>query len=236
LKLARLDLIWVFSGLSIIAAGIGIYVTALERKNQVILIGFITILLYYLIVARYAQESWGIQYHLFLVPFASLGVGVGMDWLRSKQPVWLRTSLPLLLAVTTVAGSAYMYQRMLSEEGNSLGKELIQCATKVEKLVPEDAHIIVSTTSFSTENGVQNNYQEPTIFFYSKRYGWSLPADWHTPDRLDYYRKQGGQYFIMYSRELLESHIDLAQYLAGHAIQIGPGVEAGCGIYQFNQR
>jgi hypothetical protein len=91
----------------------------------------------------------------------------------------------------------------------------------------------VSTTSLSEIDGVSNNYQEPTIFFYSNRYGWSLPANRHTAEMVERYRRAGGRYFVISSVELYNANPELAQYLANNAHQIGPGIEAGCGVFRL---
>jgi hypothetical protein len=96
--------------------------------------------------------------------------------------------------------------------------------------VPEDSRIIVGTESVANENGTPNNYQEPNIFFYSHRYGWSLPADWYTPDKVEEFRRDGAAYLIMPDDHIVAA---LTDYLRENTAQIGPGVESGCGIYRF---
>lgn len=232
LKVARLEVEWVFAGIGIVGFVLGLYVSSKYRRYSLIRVGFITLLAYYLIVARYAQESWGIQYHIFAIPYAALGVGLGIEWVRATNQKWAKAIITALV-IGTLAGSSVLYQRMMSDGGNSLGRKMIQCGTFVNKLVPEGVHIIVSTTSLALEHGIPNNYQEPTIFFYADRYGWSLPADRHSPEFLEDYRKKGAEYFVIYSRELLDANPTLARYLESNATQVGPGVEAGCGIYRF---
>jgi hypothetical protein len=102
------------------------------------------------------------------------------------------------------------------------------------QLVPSDAHVVISSTALSVEDGIPNNYQDPVLFFYSHRYGWSLPADRHTPDQLAALQATGAGYFVIYSEELYRAHSDLAVYLHANAEQIGPGVAAGCGVYRFS--
>ena len=134
-----------------------------------------------------------------------------------------------MIGSLTLFGSAFLYQDMLGTREN----ELIVCAQSVKKLVPENARIIVSTVSYAVDNGTPNNYEEPTIFFYSHRYGWSLPHEWHTPEKLEELHQAGAAYFIIYSQDLYRTSPGLSNYLDENAKQIGPGVELGCGIYQF---
>jgi hypothetical protein len=110
---------------------------------------------------------------------------------------------------------------------------LAGCASYVKAVVPVGARIIVSTTSRALENGMANNYQEPEIFFYSKRYGWSLPADWHTVEKVVEFQRGGAAYFVIYSKRLLDDNPTLASYLKNNSTQLGPGIESGCAIYRF---
>jgi hypothetical protein len=230
-SVAALEIKWVFAG---VAAGlflIGLWLAVRQRRPPLLLSGVVTLAIYYMIVARYAQEEWGVQYHIFAVPFAALGVGLGFDWLLTHLPPRLRTWVAGLLAVAVLTGSARLYQDMLRPGSN----ELIECAAQVKNLAPPEARLIVSTESLSNDRGVPNNYQEPTIFFYSQRYGWSLPGDQHTPERVDTLRQAGAGYFVIYSQALFDANPALAGYLAAHAEQIGPGVRSGCGIYRLNR-
>ena len=71
------------------------------------------------------------------------------------------------------------------------------------------------------------------MFFYSQRHGWSLPADWLAPGKIEEYRREGAGYYVVFNRDLLLTHPDVVSYLAVTARQVGPGIESGCGIYQF---
>lgn len=79
-----------------------------------------------------------------------------------------------------------------------------------------------------------NNYQDPAIFFFSHHYGWSLPADQHTPEQLEEFRREGAKYFVIYSDDLYHANPALAHYLETNMTQVGPGIEAGCGIYRLD--
>jgi 4-amino-4-deoxy-L-arabinose transferase-like glycosyltransferase len=229
LSIARLDTKWVLAGVGAILFLVGFMLSLKERRYPLLRFGLVTILIYYMIVARYAQEEWGIQYHIYAVPFSALGVGIGFDWLYHHARRIPGPKTALLLAFLTLVGSAYLYLGMLRATNN----DLIGCAGLVKQFVPEDAHLIVSTTSPAIINGASNNYQEPVIFFYSHRYGWSLPRDWHIPQKIEAFRQAGATHFVIYSQELYRASPELANYLKKNAEQIGPGIEAGCAIFQF---
>ncbi|MCC7355144.1 MAG: glycosyltransferase family 39 protein [Anaerolineae bacterium] len=228
LSVAELEGKWVFSGTGVLLFTIGLIV-AFKRRQLLPLFGIITIGFYYFIVARYAQAEWGIQYHVYAVPFAALAMGIGCDWLLTHKRHRIGAGIAVVSIVATVAGTAYLYSLMLRAEETPL----TICARWVETLVPEENRIIVSTDSLSLDQGIPNNYQDPTIFFYSHRYGWSLPADWHSPDRVEGFRQSGANYFVIYSKSLYDGSPQLAAYLESRSEQVGPGVAAGCGIYHF---
>ena len=62
----------------------------------------------------------------------------------------------------------------------------------------------------------------------------SLPADWHTVEKVDQFRKAGANYFVVYSKKLLDNNPALDIYLNNNSAQIGPGIEFGCAIYRFS--
>lgn len=229
----KIDLFDVFAVGGVIPFVIGLMRAWHNRKYRFILYGTLAIVVYYLLIPRYI--SFATYYHLYTVPYAALGIGLGLAWLfeyRSlshsvRQYKFLLGGLAvaIILLFTSVA-----YLRYLKPNEEILW----ECSQNVMQVVPENAKVIVSTTSASEDNGVPNNYQEPNIFFYSHRYGWSLPANWHTPEKIASYHQSGGQYFIMYSQDLYQSNPQLVRYLDQNARQIGPGIENGCAIYRFD--
>jgi len=237
-NLAKLDLVWIFGWGGAPLFLIGLYSMWRNRQPLLPLFGAVTMLLYYMVVARYAQMEWGIQYHVFFLPFAALGVGIGVEWIISHvRKLSFRNSLALfgsaLLVICWLSIGVTIsttYRALL----RPVGANFLACANAVASIVPSDARIIVSTTSLAFDNGVPNNYQEPQIFFYSNRYGWSLASDQHTPALVEQYRREGAWYFVIYEKQLLDDNPDLARYLESNARQVGPGVQQGCGIYSFN--
>jgi hypothetical protein len=135
------------------------------------------------------------------------------------------------LLAAYLAGSARLYFGMLNVQNDVR----ITCAAQVAELVPSDALIIASNDSFSIDGNVPNNFEEPTLFFYSNRYGWSLPVDWYQPERVQAYRQDGANYFIIYNQHGYRDNPALVEYLKTNATQIGPGIENYCGIYEFEE-
>jgi 4-amino-4-deoxy-L-arabinose transferase-like glycosyltransferase len=204
---------------------------AIKRKGlRLILFGLATIGLYYTIVPRYSHEEWGIQYHVYILPFAALAVGLGVEWILDNNKGFVQIGILWLSAGVFFGATLVLFFGMLFSGNDGL----YECAGYVKQLVPATERIIVSTTSPAFDNGIPNNYQEPQIFFYSRHYGWSLPADEHNVEKLVEYRTAGASYFVIYSNDLLVSNPNLANYLNENSVQSGPGVDNGCAIYRFS--
>jgi 4-amino-4-deoxy-L-arabinose transferase-like glycosyltransferase len=235
LSIASLDLSWVFAGASFLVCLAGIVAVWKTPTFRLLLYGFFTIGVYYVVVPRYPRESWGLQYHIFVIPFAALAIGLGMQWiadkLKGRTRFWVMTSVVVL----SLLGSGIMYARMLGEEGYWLGDYLARCGTIVRNVVPPSQRIVVSSSSPSVMDGEVNNFEEPTVFFYAQRFGWSLPSDRHTARALDSLREEGAEYFVIPFETRLKDFPDLARYLASNAERLEEGRSEGCGIFRLHQ-
>lgn len=230
-RLILLDWKWVLGYGYILLFLAGLAMAWKNAQFRFVALGVIAVGIYYLLVPRYAQQEWGIQYHVYMIPFAALAVGLGVAWIRGTFIGINRIAILWLSAIVSLVVTGMLFRHMLSF-GES---PLAQCGTSVKEVTPATARIIVSTTSYALDNGVPNNYQEPQIFFYSQRSGWSLPAEWHTAQKLIEFRNEGASYFVMYSEHLLNSNPQLNDYLDKNSIQVGPGIEKGCAIFAFVQ-
>jgi hypothetical protein len=230
----NIEILWVFTPLALPAFLIGLF-QSFRRHQTIALFGVVTLGLYYLIVARYSGYQRGIQYHIYMVPFAALGFGAGIDWLLNQIPHPLGMSIAIVSVLGLIVWVAPTYLSMLQ---SVVPKDFLACAEWVQKLVPPDNRMIVSTTGLSQVMDIpgipiHDNYQDPKMFFYSQRHGWSLPADWLAPGKIEEFRRQGASYYVVFNRDLMLKHHDVVNYLADSATQVGPGIDLGCGVYRF---
>jgi len=232
-NLLRLESIWVFAGFTLPFAAIGIVRSLRIKRSDIVWIGWLFMLLSFMITARYARADWGINYHLPALPFAALSFAVGAEWLFSKMRERWQRPAAIILAMGIFAMTAGTWYLMLRPASNRVGEELVRCGETVQRLVPEGGLIIVSTESRTVQDGVENNFQEPTIFFYARRSGWSLPADRHAPEAVEELRRKGATHLVLHRRHLFDAHPELIQYLQTQSDQIGPGIDSGCAIYRF---
>jgi hypothetical protein len=224
----KLEREWVFAHGGFLVFLWGAWVCWRRRLSWLPLFGTATAVVYYMAVGRYAQASWGIQYHIFFLPFAALVVGIGLAELSWSANAAAVSAGVALLVMGFNVGQTYL---ALFERRDEV---LSSCGEQLKKLTPPDALVIVSTGAESRHPGGPNNYQEPGLFFFGDRHGWSLPADWHAPQTVERLRQEGAKYFVAYRAPLIQSHPTLQAYLQEHARSVGPGIASGCAIYQLD--
>lgn len=243
---ARTELVWVLALGAAPFFLVGLVVAVRQLRPTVLLAGAVVIPAFYAIVAKYSSGPQGIQYHVFALPFAALAVGLGVDalvvWARPRpagtpagsaggRGAARAAALGGVAAIglfALVASMAYA-QRFPAESG-----AVTACAARVADTVPAGDLVIVSSTGTSQVDGYAVNYQEPMIFYFSGRRGWSLPADRHDPDHLRDLSRQGARWFVVQDDAALVAAPALQRYLDGHAEQVGPGVDEGCGIWRLD--
>ncbi len=240
---ARTELVWVLALGAAPLFLVGLVVAFRQRRPTVLLAGAVVIPAFYAIVAKYSSGPQGIQYHVFALPFAALAVGLGVDavlvWARPRPAgtpaggggaarVAALGGVAAIGLFALVASMAYA-QRFPAESG-----AVTACAALVADAVPAGDLVIVSSTGTSQVDGYAVNYQEPMIFYFSGRRGWSLPADRHDADHLSDLSRQGARWFVVQDDAALVAAPALERYLDGHAEQVGPGVDEGCGIWRLD--
>src|SRR5262249_16908751 len=145
-----LEVTWVLTAPGLLVFLVGVAV-ALRRGPRLIGYGLATVLVYYLLVARYARVPWGIQYHIYAVPYAARAVGLGLGWLMEKAGPG-RLLVLGLVSVAFLARVAPLYAAMRRPPPSPR----IACGAQVARLVPEEALIIVSSGDRTREAGSPN--------------------------------------------------------------------------------
>lgn len=228
---AKLETVWVYAIGALPLAVVGMIVALRRRGPWLVLAGFLAIAVYFLAVARPAESAFGLQYHVFAVPYAALAVGLGADWLVGLQSVRtarLARAATAGLAAVTVVGAAHIY----ADEFRDYGAQMMACGKAIQETVPSADLVIITSSEPGSLRGEPNNYQDPILFFHGDRRGWSLPTDQDDPSFVEEYRQAGARWLIIDSRALVQSSQRFEDYVAGLP-QRGPGVDVECGIYDL---
>ncbi len=230
----KLEVVWVFWGGGMILFLLGLLSDFRGRNFRFVWLGYGTVLLFYLAVARYAGANWGVHYHLFATPFAALGTAVGLRWLKNKGTRGGGKSIGVVAVLLLLVSAFRVAFQMVSQEGNWNGRRLVACAERVAAVVPNSDLIIVGSSSADNDRGTPNNYQDPTVFVHAKRYGWSLPSNRYDRETVEQFRQQGAKYFVDTDSSLFHTKEQFAAYIKSHASLAGGGYERGCAIYRFS--
>src|SRR5260221_1402904 len=201
LTVVGLDNRWILPSFTILIFLLGVVLYLRKRESSLLLFCIIAVFIYYLIIPRFSSTE--VYYHIYFVPFAAIAVGIGLDWLYSqvksrfltKKIGYYALGLLSLVVILFIWRPWFGFYPNLFKPSAQFE---VDCARLVSVLVPEKDLLVISTRDYTTDNGVANNYQNPVIFFFSHRYGWSLPGDEHTPSQLEQFQKEGAKYFVIY--------------------------------------
>ncbi|MFC4949308.1 ArnT family glycosyltransferase [Pseudonocardia sp. GCM10023141] len=204
---------------------------AWRRRGPAILAAAIpALVVFYAAVARYSEEE-GPQYHIFSLPVAAILTGIGLagaaQWLRGRSSVKLRAGLAAVVALALFASSANVFAQSFLDRSGVAGR----CSELLTQVSAPSDLAVISTTSLSTDRGLPNNFQDPTIFYLSDRKGWSLAADQHQPGTVQAYTQQGAKYLVVSEPALVPVDGPLALWLLSNARHLRSAATDGCDIW-----
>lgn len=236
---ARTEVLWVLAVGAVPLLVLGLAVAVHRRGPTVLLAGAVVVPLFYAVVAKYSSGPQGIQYHVVALPYAALAVGLGIDVVARRAhdrrssghrtgAAALVVALAACLAMFGLA-TAGAYRDLLADDNTVL----TACAASIAELVPEGDLIVVSSPYASTADGYDVNYQEPVLFYFSGRTGWSLAADRHDAAELEARIADGARWFVAYDRATLDAAPALSSWLDAEAEQVGPGMDRACGVWRL---
>lgn len=237
---SRTEVVWLLAVGAVPLFVLGLVVAVRRRQPTVLLAGAVVIPVFYVIVAKYSAGPQGIQYHVFALPYAALAVGLGVEAIARRARAERRAGHRGAATALAAAGAGCAGLVLVAAAGAYVtlvrpdNERLTACAAAVADVVPEGDLIVVSSPNASSADGYPVNYQEPVLFYFSGRRGWSLAADHHDPAALDALTGDGARWFVAYDEGTLAAAPGLSARLADSADQVGPGLADGCGIWQLS--
>ena len=198
---AGIDARWVLVWVGAVPAMAGVVIAAVRRAPALLLGGVGGLVVYYLVAARYIAADYGVQYHVYTAVFAALAMGLGTDWFVARAGTRTLRALAMAPVLAVVVGGGVAWADQFPRRAD----DVVACGHFVGQVVPAGDLIIVSSTSPQLDHGVENNYQDPTVFYYAQRYGWSMAADHHEPALVDQWRQEGARWLVI-SPAMLAAH------------------------------
>jgi hypothetical protein len=162
-------------------AGALLALLALLRSRAFALAAWLAVLLlYYAIVARYAGgEERGIQYHVYAAVPVALATAMGAEALwRAVRARWpLRPRLAHGTAALAVLLALAQQWRANVHLLAIRGDTFLRAGRALAEVAAPDDRVVVTSTDFAVEDGVDNNFEEPKVLFHAWRRGRVLARD-----------------------------------------------------------
>ncbi len=227
-RLLSMDVLWILGPVGFLCALVGIFFYSEPGWRRLLIPWGITLVLYYMIVGRYAGfQGRGLQYHIFAAPLLSIAGAAGLSqvikWLPFRQFI-TGTALVLLILSYQLWGNwqlIHQHNPVLRQAGLALA----------EISAPDDLVLVLSHDS-SKDGNKLNNYQEPDVFYHSRRWGRSLGVDQQSAEALTRAMKFRPRWFVNFpelNRHAKDSFLSaLTERM--NLVKMGEGYE----IYQFN--
>jgi hypothetical protein len=231
---AKLDTIYVLGIATLPLAVFGV-VTAVRRRAPLLIpCGFAAIAIYYFLVARPIYQTTGIQYHVFTMVFAAMAVGLGahrvleLEWPRSRRISRAVVAFALVcLGLTTSV--------VYGDEFRHWGTNEIACGAKMESTIPAgDLVAITSTESSVNVAGRPLNNQNPTLFYWGDRRGWSIADDHVDGAAIDALHAAGARWLVIDYFDVIQNEATLLGYLHDKPLVVPP-TDGHCGIYKLDR-
>jgi len=156
-----------------------------------------TLLIYYLIVARYAgNEQLGLHYHLFAAAPIALLAGGGLVALvercRRIRFAGLVVVMALVLGYEGLAAGL-----IVTKKPHRLFRE---AGAKLAELSSQDDIVLVLSEDVAGRPEAPNNFEQPDVFFHARRRGRLLPRDRQTHEGLEQGLSYGPRWYVNFDR------------------------------------
>ncbi|MCX7016000.1 MAG: glycosyltransferase family 39 protein [Candidatus Sumerlaeota bacterium] len=179
-KLVYIDEQYILGAAGSLLAILGFFVYRRAGWRQLLWPWILSTAIYYFIAGRYTSAPGrGLQYHIYAVACYALAASGGVVWLVRSAGRRLRI-LSVALVLLAFAQQGWQSAVLCRERYTSM----LSAGSKLAQLSQPDDYILVLSRDVSIDKGVPNNYQQPDVFFYARRWGRSLARDRQTPKDL----------------------------------------------------
>ena len=180
-NLAFIEAAWILGPVGTLLAIVG--VLRLRSRNWPVLVVSWTLAtaLYYFIVARYAgRPDLGLHYHLFAAPLMALLATSGLAVVAQIRGIRRWMLAALVVGIFGYQGVCNVLILRMRE-----GPRFLDAGRAVARLSGPSDLILVLSQDVAMDNGVQNNFEQPNVFFHSRRRGRVLSRDRQSEEGLE---------------------------------------------------
>ena len=182
-----------------------------RSRAEGILAWYASILVFFLLTGYTSGASWAFYYHSAAVAPACLLMGVSLAKLSGSEAPkglsrfsgWQRAALACLVAgavlIAEVGALAYLIRY---RDGHAEDRELRACVLGLAGQIPADERIMTRGISSRDRYGLPIAYNDPLIFAWMDRKGFSYPREQLSREMLEDLAQRGGRYWIAHPEEL----------------------------------
>jgi hypothetical protein len=227
-NLAAFDALLVFAvvGAPVFVAGLAL---ALHRRQWFVPVGTLAVLTMFVGTLRYTSSRGGAQYHIHLLVFGALGIGIAADWVgqvlgRRRA----RAAIGVFLVAFLAAGSvAY------ADQFRPWHEQRLACSHAVGEIIPDGDLVVVGSDSNAIAGGFPNNYQDPFVFYHADVKGWSLARDHHTLSEIEALVAQGARWYIQPDASVFDTTGTFAADMGQRYRQVDTGTP-NCSLFALD--
>lgn len=207
----RNEIVWVWGGIGVIVAVVGIVLARRERAVSISLIWLASVFVFLIVAARTTADDWANYYHVFAVAPASLligfGAGKGISLVREgKRKITSQSVLAMLIVLASVAAFVFDLRsiRQLFLEHRKLEPAFAE-AGQIEPYLQRNALILVSGGACVDADGYALAYNASYMFYWLDRKGFNICSDRQTISAVEGFRALGAQYFVAQRTDLAKA-------------------------------
>lgn len=205
------EAVWVWGGIGLVVAAVGIALARRERAASFSLIWLASVFVFLIIAARTTADEWANYYHVFAVAPASLliglGAGKGISLLRDHDKKLSRHAiLAALIVIASLAAFVFDLRsiRQLFLEHRKLEPAFAE-ANQIEPHLRRSGLILVSGGACVDADGYELAYNASYMFYWLDRKGFNICSDRQTLPAVEGFRDLGAQYFVAQKSDLAKA-------------------------------
>ncbi len=208
LGILRNEIEWVWAGIGVIVALVGVILARRERAVSFSLIWLASVFVFLIAAARTTADDWANYYHVFAVAPASLLIGIGAGkgialFGDLKAKFSTRKVLAVLIVLASVAAFVFNLRSIRSLFLQHRKHEpAFAESQQIEPYLRRDGLILVSGGACVDKDGYALAYNASYMFYWLDRKGFNICSDRQTVAAVEGFRSLGAQYFVAQKSEL----------------------------------
>lgn len=202
LGILRNELEWVWAGVGVVVALVGIFIARRDKAVSFALIWLASVFVFLIAAARTTADDWANYYHVFAVAPASLLIGVGTGkaiLMFGDLKAGFSTRKVLAALIVFASALAFVFDlrsiRSLFLQHRKLDPAFAE-SQQIEPYLRRNGLILVSGGACVDQDGYALAYNASYMFYWLDRKGFNICSDRQTVSAVEGFRSLGAEYFV----------------------------------------